>query len=87
MPSRRKTDYKQHGDKFVYVSPNFQKQFSIKDDVVEAIIEVPIENDDKIKIKIDVPLKESKKSKKEKYSVKGNSIVLNTNETVTDDHD
>lgn len=85
MPSRRKEDFKKHGDKFKYVSPNFQKQFSIKDDVVEATVEVPIENDEKVEIKIDVPLEEPKKFKKKDKKKKG--ISLSVDETVTDDHD
>jgi hypothetical protein len=90
MPSRRKSDFKQHGDKFVYVSPNFQKQFSVKDDVVEVKTEVPLaDNGEKVEIKIDVPLKEKKEFKKlpdyKKKKKKG--INLSVDETVTDDHD
>ena len=82
MPSRKKEDYKKHGNKYVYVSSNFQKQFSMNDNTVQIKTDVKLSNNgEKVEVQIDIPLESKTINKKKK------GITIVTDEAVIDDHD
>lgn len=82
MPSRKKEDYKKHGNKYVYVSSNFQKQFSMNDNTVQIKTDVELSNNgEKVEVQIDIPLESKTINKKKK------GITIVTDEAVIDDHD
>jgi hypothetical protein len=59
MPRRNSSDFKDHNGKFKYVSTNYQRDWNIKDNKLEIVSNVELDQGEKLTIPTDLKLTKS----------------------------